>query len=389
MLDCATFIAAPFCGTLLGEFGAEVIKIEQPKVGDSLRRLGTPTETGDTLNWFNEARNKESVTLDLGKPEGAEIFKRLAGVANVVLENFRPGTLERWGLGYDELAKVNPALVMLRVSAYGQTGPMCARPGFARIAHAFSGLAYLAGEPGRAPVVPGSTSLADYASGLFGAVGVLIALRHAERTGVGQVVDVALYESMFRVLDEIAPAYAKFGAVRERMGSDSVNIAPHSNYETRDRQWVALACSNDRMWHRLTIAMNRPDLGEDPRYATAAGRVTHADEINDLVRQWTAQLDCDQVVAACDAVDMPCSKLLSIADIFSNEHYAARKNLLKVDDPRAGVLIVPAPTPRLSVTPGRIRALGQALGSGNHRVLGGVLGFGDEELARLASMGVI
>jgi crotonobetainyl-CoA:carnitine CoA-transferase CaiB-like acyl-CoA transferase len=197
---------------------------------------------------LNEARNKKSVTLDLSKPEGAAIFKRLVRISQVVLENFRPGGLEKWGLGYDEVTKDNPGLVMLRVSAYGQTGPLRERPGFARIAHAFSGLAYLTGQPGGPPVVPGSSSLADYTSGLFGAVGVLIALRHAERTGKGQVVDLGLYESMCRILDEIAPAYAKFGFIRERMGPDAVNAVPHSNYKTRDGQWVALACSNDRSW---------------------------------------------------------------------------------------------------------------------------------------------
>lgn len=389
VLDCATFVAAPFCGTLLAEFGAEVIKIEQPRVGDSLRRFGTPTDCGDTLNWLNEARNKQPVTLDLGKPEGAAIFKRLASVSQVVLENFRPGTLEKWGLGYEELARINPALVMLRVSAYGQTGPLRHRPGFARIAHAFSGIAYLAGEPGRPPVVPGSTSLADYGSGLFGAVGVLVALRHAERTGVGQVVDVALYESMFRVLDELAPAYARCGVVRERTGPATFHIVPHSNYGTRDGHWVALACSNDRMWQRLTKAMGRPELGSDPRYTTAPGRNTHRVEINRTVADWVASLDCGQVIAACEAADMPCSKLLNIADIFANEQYAARENLLTIKDPRAGELTVPAPVPRLSKTPAEVRTLGQALGSANRAVLGGLLGMSADELGRLEAMDIV
>ena len=389
MLDCATFVAAPFCGTLLGEFGAEVIKVEAPKIGDSLRRFGTPTESGDTLNWLNEARNKQSVTLDLGKPQGAEIFKRLVRISQIVLENFRPGTLEKWGIGYEELAKCNPALVMLRVSAYGQTGPLRHLAGFARIAHAFSGIAYLAGEPGRPPVVPGSTSLADYGSGLFGAVGVLIALRNAERTGVGQVVDVALYESMFRVLDEIAPAYEKFGTVRERTGPETFNVVPHSNYGTRDGHWVALACSNDRMWRRLTRAMGRPDLEANPRYATAPDRTAHRTEINRVVDEWVASLDCEQVIAACEAVDMPCSKLLNIAEIFSNEQYAARANLLKIKDPRVGELTVPAPVPRLSETPAEVRTLGPTLGSANRVVLGGLLGIGDKELADLATIGVV
>ena len=267
VLDIATFVAAPFCGTIMADFGADVIKIEQPGEGDSLRRFGTMTEVGDTLVWLSEARNKRSVTLDLRTEDGADLFRKLVAQSDVVLENFRPGTLEKWGLGYDTLAAINPKLVMLRVSAYGQTGPMRDKPGFARVAHAFSGLAYLAGEPGRPPVVPGSTSLADYMSGLFGAVGVMIALRHAERTGEGQIIDIGLYESIFRVLDELAPSYARSGYQRERMGPDTVNIVPHSHYETRDSHWVALACSNDRMWQRLARAMGRPELGDDPRYA--------------------------------------------------------------------------------------------------------------------------
>ena len=263
VLDIATFVAAPFCGTIMAEFGAEVIKIEQPGEGDSLRRFGTMTDSGDTLVWLSEARNKKSVTLDLRTPEGAAMFRQLVAKADVVLENFRPGTMEKWGLGYAALAEINPRLVMLQVSAYGQTGPLRDKPGFARIAHAFSGLAYLAGEPGRPPVVPGSTSLADYMSGLFGAVGVLMALRHAERTGEGQSIDIALYESIFRVLDELAPAYDKFGYQRERMGPDTVNVVPHSHYETRDGAECDLAQNEPspfdaRVEHGIDDAERRP-----------------------------------------------------------------------------------------------------------------------------------
>jgi crotonobetainyl-CoA:carnitine CoA-transferase CaiB-like acyl-CoA transferase len=389
VLDIATFIAAPFCGTILGEFGAEVIKVEQPGEGDSLRSFGTPTETGDTLVWLSEARNKRSFTLDLRKPEGADLFRKLVAQSDVVLENFRPGTLEKWGLGFDDLAGINPKLVMLRVSAYGQTGPMKDKPGFARIAHAFSGLAYLTGEREGRPVTPGSTSLADYMSGLFGAVGVLIALRHAERTGEGQVVDVALYESIFRVLDELAPAYARSGFQRERMGPDTVNAVPHGHFPTRDGAWVALACSNDRMWRRLTEAMGRPELGDDPRYASPTAREDHRDELNALVSAWTGGLDLADVLAACERVEAPVSKLLSIADIFADPQYAARGNLLRIDDPRAGELIVPAPAPRLSLTPSQVRSAGPALGDANADILGGMLGLSPDQLAGLKVRGVI
>ena len=389
VLDIATFVAAPFCGTIMAEFGAEVIKIEQPGDGDSLRRFGTMTETGDTLVWLSEARNKKSVTLDLRTPEGRDIFLKLVAESDVVLENFRPGTLEKWGLGYDVLAQANPAIVLLRVSAYGQTGPMKDKPGFARIAHAFSGLAYLSGEPGRPPVVPGSTSLADYMSGLFGAVGVLVALRHAEKTGEGQTIDIGLYESVFRVLDEIAPAYARSGFVRERMGPDTVNVVPHSHYETKDGRWVALACSNDRMWHRLTTAMGRPELADDPRYARPKARDDHRAEVNALVAAWVKAYDAQALIALCDAADAPISVLMNIADIFADPQYAARGNLARIEHPDLGELTLPAPLPRLSKTPASLNSTGPALGNANDEVFGGLLALTTEYLASLKSKNVI
>ena len=389
VLDIATFIAAPFCGTLMAEFGAEVIKIEQPGEGDSLRRFGTMTEAGDTLVWLSEARNKKSVTLDLRQPEGAALFRKLVEQSDVVLENFRPGTMEKWGLGYDELAKINKRLIMLRVSAYGQTGPLREKPGFARIAHAFSGLAYLSGEPGRPPVVPGSTSLADYMSGLFGAVGVLIALRHVERTGEGQEIDVALYESIFRVLDELAPAYARSGYQRERMGPDTVNIVPHSHYETRDGAWVALACSNDRMWQRLSRAMGQPELAANIKYSRPKARDSHRTEVNAIVAAWVKGLDAAEVVAACERHDAPVSKLFSIADIFADPQYAARENLHVIDEPRVGRLVVPAPLPRMSRTPPEVRCAGPSLGNANVEILGALLGLNSDVLTDLRNRGVI
>jgi crotonobetainyl-CoA:carnitine CoA-transferase CaiB-like acyl-CoA transferase len=389
VLDIATFVAAPFCGTLLAEFGAEVIKVEQPGEGDSLRKFGTRTECGDSLVWLSEARNKKSITLDLRTSEGACMFRQLAAKSAVVLENFRPGTLEKWGLGYETLAAVNPALVMLRVSAYGQTGPLRDKPGFARIAHAFGGLAYLSGEPGRTPVVPGSTSLADYMSGLFGAVGVLIALRDAERTGKGQIVDIGLYESVFRVLDELAPAFARYGYQRERMGADTVNIVPHSHYQTRDGSWVALACSNDRMWQRLASAMNRPALALDPRYAHMKARADRRDEVNALVSDWVGSLHVDEVLDACDRYEAPCSKLLNIADIFRDAQFIARKNLTELRDPRAGSLVLPSPIPRLSRTPPELRSAGPGLGASNEEILGGLLGLSSSDQDELKRRGVI
>lgn len=389
VLDIATFIAAPFCGTLLAEFGAEVVKVEQPGGGDSLRRFGTRTRCGDTYVWLSEARNKKSVTLDLRKAEGADIFRRMVARADVVLENFRPGTLEKWGLSYESLAAINPKLVMLSISGYGQTGPCRESPGFARIAHAFSGLAHLAGEPGRAPVVPGSTSLADYISGLFGAVGVLVALRHAERTGVGQRIDLALYESVFRLLDELAPRFAASGYQREPMGAETPTIVPHSHYLTSDEQWVAIACSTERMWQRLAKAMDRSELAQDPRYATMSARVERRAEVNELVSKWTRGLSLAAVLDRCRKEEVPCSKLLTISEIFAHPQFAARENLTTLEDERAGRLVVPAPVPRMSRTPPRLNHAGPALGQSNQRVFSDWLGLTEDAIAGLRERGVI
>jgi crotonobetainyl-CoA:carnitine CoA-transferase CaiB-like acyl-CoA transferase len=388
VLDIATFIAAPFCGTVLGDFGAEVIKIELPDEGDPLRRFGAPTECGDTYVWLSEARNKKSVTLDLRAKEGAALFRELVRHSDVVLENFRPGTLEKWGLGFDALSAVNPKLIMLRVSGYGQDGPNRNKPGFARIAHGFSGLAHLAGEPGRPPVMPGSTSLADYISGLWGAIGVLLALRHADATGRGQVIDIGLYESVFRLLDEIAPVYAKTGFVRERMGADTVNVVPHSHYETADGRWVALACSSDKMFARLAEAMGRPDLSGDGPYATMAARLAHRDDVNGIVAAWVHTMTLEGVLDACDHYQVPCGPIYDIKDIFDDPHYRARENVMEVAS-RAGLISIPSALPRMSRTPPRFKHAGVAKGDHTDEILSTLADVDPRTLAKLRATKVI
>jgi crotonobetainyl-CoA:carnitine CoA-transferase CaiB-like acyl-CoA transferase len=388
VLDIATFVAAPFCGTVLSDFGAEVIKIEQPGAGDPLRRFGTPSECGDTYVWLSEARNKKSVTLDLRMERGASLFRELVRQSDVVLENFRPGTLEKWGLGFDALSAINPRLVMLRISAYGQDGPNRDKPGFARIAHAFSGLAYLAGEPGRPPVMPGSTSLADYISGLWGALGVMVALRHADATGHGQVIDIGLYESVFRLLDEIATVYAKTGFVRERLGPDTVNVVPHSHYQTADGKWIALACSSDKMFERLARAMGREDLSVDTCYATMAGRIAHREAVNDMVAAWVGGMTLEQTLAACDRFDVPCGPIYSISDIFDDPQYRARGNIVEVAS-RVGPISVPSAVPRMSRTPPIFKHAGVALGAHTDEILTALAGVDAAMLATLREEGVI
>jgi len=388
VLDLGTFIAGPHCATILGEFGAEVIKVEPPNTGDSLRRLGTNTECGDTLVWLSEARNKKCVTLNLSSDRGRALLRQLAAKCDIIVENFRPGTIEKWGLGYDELKKLNRGAILVRISAYGQDGPMRSQPGFARIAHAFSGLAYLAGLPGGVPVVPGSTSLADYMSGMYGAIGALVALRAREVTGEGQCIDLALYESVFRVLDEIAPAFQKFGYVRERMGADAVNVCPHSHYETKDGKWIAIACTSDAMFARLADVMQKPELASTERYGPQHQRLGARDEVNAIVAKWVASLDLKTVLARCAEGGVLASLIYSIADIFEDPQYRARGNI-KMTESRAGELAVPDVVPRLSATPGEIRWLGEGLGAQNEEIFRDLLGLKDSELRQMRDDGVI
>ena len=369
VLDLATFIAAPFAATILGEFGAEVIKVEHPEGGDPMRVFGTPTERpGETLAWLTEARNKHSITLDFKSPDGVDKLKQLARRADIITENFLPGTLEKWGIGPDVLHEINPRLVIVRISGYGQTGPYRDRPGFARIAHAVGGLTYLAGMPGGPPVTPGSTSLADYISGFYGALGALLALRVAEQTGKGQVIDVALYESIFRVLDEMAPLYGKHGIVREREGVSTRNACPHGHFPTADGKWVAIACTSDRMWERMARnVLDQPELAHS--HATTKQRLDDRDRIDGAVEAFTKSLPMAEVVAQCTAGDVPCGSVNSIADIFEDPHFAARQTMTTFAHALHGEVTVPSVLPRLSETPGEIESLGPALGDWNEYVL--------------------
>lgn len=391
VIDVATVIAAPYCATVLGEFGADVLKIEHPDGGDALRRFGTPSQRGDTLTWLSEARNKRSVTLELRKPEGADVFKQLIAKTDVLCENFRTGTLEKWGLGWDVLKQINPRLVMLRVTGYGQSGPYKNRPGFARVAHAVGGIAYLAGMPKGTPVTPGSTTLGDYMTGLYGCLGVLMALRHRDLTGEGQYVDAALYESVFRCTEELAPAFGMFGVVRERAGSSHNDFAvPHGHFSTRDGKWVAISCATDLLFARLAKAMGRPELASSSTYGEQQERLAHRHDVNEIVRDWCGSLSREEVLARCYATDTPAGPLNNIADIFGDRQFHARRNLVVMDAPDTGEqVIVPAPVPKLSETPASIRSLGPKLGEHTDEVLRELLGMDDAQIAALHANGVV
>ena len=389
MLDLATFVAAPFAATLMSEFGAEVIKIEQPGGGDPWRRYGTPAPDGDSLAWKSESRNKRSLTLDLGDARGREVFKRLAANADVVAENFRPGKLESWELGWDTLGEVNPRLVLLRVSGFGQTGPYRDRPGFARIAHAFAGLTHLAGMPDGPPVTPGSTSLADYITGLFGAVGVLVALRARDRDGIGQVVDVSLYESIFRVLDEIAPAYAATGRVRGREGTKTLYACPHGQYQTAEGHWIAVACTSDRMFARFAAMMGQLELADEDRFGNVQKRLAALDEVDGRVTDYIRSMPREAFLARCLEFGVPAAPVNTIADIFADPHIRERGTLLEVEDGAGGTITVPNVVARLSGTPGTVCAPGPALGEASDMVLREMAGLSDDDIRALREAGVI
>ncbi len=389
VIDVSSFLAGPFCSTQLAEFGADVVKLEMPKVGDALRRFGSITPHGDSLPWLSETRNKKSATLDLRTPEGAELLKALIKDADVLVENFQPGTLEKWGLGWDVLKEVNPRLIMVRISGYGQTGPYSPRPGFGRIGNAFGGLSYLAGYPDRPPVTPGSATIPDYLAGLYGALGVLLCIQALAKTGRGQVVDIGLYEPIFRILDELAPSYHMKGYVRERMGPGTVNVVPHSHYPTKDKKWVAIACTNDKIFERLALAMGVPEWGGAGKWGTITQREAERAQVDEHVGAWTAQRTREEVLSTCESFQIPCGSVYAIDEIFEDPQYAARENIKYMKDAHGDEYAIPNLVPRLSDTPGKIRSLGPSLGQHNDEIFSSRLGLSAQRIAELKAKGVI
>lgn len=389
-IEIASFIAGPFCGAQLSEFGADVIKCELPGVGDPLRAFGTKHPLGETLPLLSECRNKRAITLDVRKSEGAEILKQLVAKSDILIENFQPGTMEKWGLGWDVLSAINPRLIMVRISGYGQDGPYSGRPGFGRIANAFGGLSYLAGYPDRAPVTPGSATIPDYLTGLYGAYGALLALRARDLTGRGQVIDIGLYESVFRILDELAGKFHLQGYVRERMGPGTVNTVPHSHYPTSDKRWIAIACTNDKIFARLAEAMGEPGLAGEGRWGKLVNRERERGEVDAHVTRWTESKPRVELIEICEKFQVPCGPVASIAEIFEDPHYKARGNIAFVSDPRtAQPVAMPNVVPRLTDTPGGIDTLGPPLGAHNLEIYGGLLGLGAARIEALKTSGVI
>jgi crotonobetainyl-CoA:carnitine CoA-transferase CaiB-like acyl-CoA transferase len=339
--------------------------------------------------WLVESRNKKSITCNLRVPEGQALIKRLAAHTDILAENFRPGTMERWNLGWDDLHPLNRGLVMVRISAFGQTGPARERPGFGRIAAAVSGVSYLSGYPDRPPVPPGTPTIPDYLAGTMGALGALVALQHRQRTGEGQVVDVALYEPILRMLDELIPVYGASGHVRERIGSGTEYVVPHNHYRARDASWIAIACTNDRMFERLvTHAMGRPELLTE--FASMAERMRRRDDLDGLVGAWVGTFDASEALARLDAAEVPCSRVNSARDLFADPQVQARENIVTVPNPLGGLLHMVGIVPKLSLTPGGIDHAGPVtVGEHNEEIYGGRLGLTRDDIADLRARGVV
>lgn len=385
VIEMGQLIAGPFASKLLGEFGADVIKIEPPGVGDPLRKW-RKIKDGTSLWWHVQSRNKRSLTLDLKQAEAQDIVRQLVAEADVLVENFRPGTLEGWGLGYEALKAINPRLIMLRISGYGQTGPYRDLPGFGVIGEAMGGLRHLSGYPGQAPVRVG-ISIGDSLSSLYGVIGALLALQERARSGEGQEIDVALYESVFAMMESLIPEYDAFGYIREPAGSALPGITPSNSYPCKDGSYVLIAGNGDSIYKRLMSLIGRDDLGNDPRLAQNDGRSQHAELIDGAIAEWTAQRGRDEVIEALKGARVPAGYPYTAADIVQDPHYLARQMIETVQTP-VGPLKVPGVLPKLSRTPGRIGSGGPQLGEHNDDILAG-LGLSDEQVAGLRERGVI
>ncbi len=386
VVEMGQLIAGPFVGKTLGDFGADVIKIEAPGGGDPLRgwRL---VKDGTSVWWQVQSRNKRSIALDLRAREGQDIARQLIAEADVLVENFRPGTLEGWGMGWDDLQKLNPGLVMLRISGYGQTGPYKDRPGFGMIGEAMGGLRHLTGEPGRVPVRCG-ISIGDTLAALHGVIGVLTALYHHKvNGGPGQVIDVALHEAVFNVMESLIPEYSAFGAVREPAGSALPGIAPSNAYPCSDGV-VLVAGNGDSIFKRLMTAIGREDLGQDPQLATNAGRVQRVAEIDAAIGAWTAPRAVEDVLSALEAASVPAGKVYTAADIAADPHYRARDMLLQQRTRDGFEVMVPGVVPKLLGTPGQLRIPAPRLGEDTDAVLREI-GLSAEQIAALRERGVV
>jgi formyl-CoA transferase len=386
VLELGQLIAGPFAGKTLADFGADVIKIEAPGAGDPLRKWRL-LKDGTSVWWQVQSRSKRSLALDLRTPEGQDIVRRMASESDVLIENFRPGAMEDWGLGPDELQALNPQLIVLRISGYGQTGPYRNRPGFGVVAEAMGGLRHLTGEPGRVPVRVG-ISLGDTLAALHGVIGILLALQHRHTTGEGQVIDVALYEAVFNCMESLLPEYSVFGAVRGPAGSALPGIAPTNAYLCRDGGYALIAGNGDSIFRRLMALIGREDLANDPALADNAGRVARVAELDEVIGGWTKDRTVDEVMAALDAASVPAGRIYTVEDIAKDPHYQARGMLEKVRMDDGTELAVPGVVPKLSRSPGARDRVAPRLGQDTVSVLNDI-GLSPEQIRQLIDRGIV
>jgi len=390
VIDLGTMFAAPFAATLMADFGADVIKVELPGVGDANRGI-VPIIKGVPVTWTSLARNKRSITLDIRKERGKEILLKLVATADVVVENFRPGTLEKWGLSYEVMKEVNPRVVLVRVSGYGQTGPYRDKAGFGTPAAAFSGLTYMQGYPDRPPVSP-PLALADYVAGTYAAMAAMMALHYRDKhhRPTGQVIDVSLYEPLFRYMDNVFAQYAYTGQVRERSGIHRQGATPAGTFQTRDGKWVVMVTSTDRTFNRLAEVMGRGYMVHDPRYCTNEKRCERREEVNGYVQEFFATMDWAELSKLLDENGIPVCPINSMADIFQDPQYRARGDILEVDHPVLGKAMMPGIVPKFSDTPGAVRFPGPMTpGEQNQEIYQEELGISNEEMEALRAEGVV
>ena len=389
VIELGNLVAAPFAGKIFSEFGAEVIKVEEPKRGDALRNWRIMHED-TSVWWYVQSRNKKSVTANMREKEGQEVVRSLIEQADVVLENFKPGTLEKWGLGYEAIKQNNPSIIFTRISGYGQTGPYKEKPGFGSVAEAMGGLRYLTGYPDRPPVRVG-IAIGDMVAGLYAVIGTLIALRAREHDEEkkGQMVDVALYEAVFSLLEGILPEYDLTGTIRERTGSTLPGIAPSNTYECKDGKHIVIGGNGDRIFQRLMVAIGHEEFAHDERFATNQGRADHVEMIDAIIEDWTKQYSIKEVQHRLDAASVPVAPIYSIEDIAHDEHYKARDMLKEVTLSDGEKLIVPGIVPKLSGTPGEIDWNGPKLGEHNEDIYEKLVGLTREDVEELRQKGII
>ncbi len=388
VIEMGTLLAGPFCGQLMGDFGAEVIKLEPPGQGDPMREWGREKAHGMSLWWPVVARNKKSVTLNLREAEGQAIAKDLIAKADFVLENFRPGTMERWNLSFAELQKINPRLIMIRVSGFGQTGPYAKRAGFGAVGEAMGGLRYVCGDPSTPPSRMG-ISIGDSLAATFACIGGLTALYYRERTGQGQVVDSAIYEAVLNMMESLITEYDKTGYIRERTGAILPNVAPSNVYPTRDGGMILIAANQDTVFSRLAEAMGQPELAKDERYATHTARGARQKELDDLIADWTRTIDAAEVEKLMDQFGIPSGKIYRTPEMLEDAHFRARQAIVTTMHPKFGELRMQNVAPKLSATPGTIRSAAPELGQHSEEIYRSLLGFDAAKIADLRTRGII